>query len=226
MPRIRIVFTGMMAAIAVTLAVSGARAQAATSEPSDAPPAALAGLMPPHESGTAHHAKTAHVKKAAAKKLAAKISKKSNTIAAVPSPQPRAAATDALPANPWPDAVPSATVAAAAPPETAPANDEPAPSEVVVGGQTVQIAASDEINAIDLAADNVEKETPTAGPADRADIAPAPQTALASRAMPGDANALGGASWIAQALAALGGAVAAGAVAWFLIGSGPVRMYG
>ena len=107
MPRIRIVFTGMMAAIAVTLAVSGARAQAATSEPSDAPPAALAGLMPPHESGTAHHAKTAHVKKAAAKKLAAKISKKSNTIAAVPSPQPRAAATDALPANPWPDAVPS-----------------------------------------------------------------------------------------------------------------------
>jgi hypothetical protein len=41
-----------------------------------------------------------------------------------------------------------------------------------------------------------------------------------------DESAVGGASWIAQVLAALGGAVAAGAVAWFLIGGGPVRTYG
>ena len=37
---------------------------------------------------------------------------------------------------------------------------------------------------------------------------------------------MGSASWIAQVLAALGGAVAAGTVAWFLIGGGPQRMYG
>ncbi len=47
---------------------------------------------------------------------------------------------------------------------------------------------------------------------------------------PADARAgagpVGSASWIAQVLAALGGAVAAGAVAWFLIGSGPLRTYG
>lgn len=36
---------------------------------------------------------------------------------------------------------------------------------------------------------------------------------------------VGSASWIAQVLAALGGAVVAGAVAWFLIGGGPVRTY-
>lgn len=38
--------------------------------------------------------------------------------------------------------------------------------------------------------------------------------------------AIGSASWIAQVLAALGGAVAAGTLAWFLIGGGPVRTYG
>jgi hypothetical protein len=41
-----------------------------------------------------------------------------------------------------------------------------------------------------------------------------------------DASAVGSASWIAQVLAAFGGAVAAGVVAWFLIGGGPQRMYG
>ena len=33
-------------------------------------------------------------------------------------------------------------------------------------------------------------------------------------------------SWFLQVMAALGGAAAAGSVAWFLIGSAPQRMYG
>jgi hypothetical protein len=37
---------------------------------------------------------------------------------------------------------------------------------------------------------------------------------------------IGSATWIAQILAALGGALAAGVLAWFLIGAGPVRSYG
>jgi hypothetical protein len=37
---------------------------------------------------------------------------------------------------------------------------------------------------------------------------------------------VGSAGWTAQVMAALGGAVAAGAVAWFLIGAGPQRTYG
>ena len=41
-----------------------------------------------------------------------------------------------------------------------------------------------------------------------------------------DKNPVGSASWIAQVLAALGGAIAAGSVAWFLIGASPQRMYG
>ena len=37
---------------------------------------------------------------------------------------------------------------------------------------------------------------------------------------------VGSVSWILEVLAALGGAVTAGSVAWFLIGSSPQRTYG
>jgi hypothetical protein len=43
---------------------------------------------------------------------------------------------------------------------------------------------------------------------------------------PSAPSAVGSASWIAQLLAALGGAIAAGAVAWFLIRPAPERTYG
>jgi hypothetical protein len=227
MLRIRIVFTGMVAVIAVALAMSGASAQNAAGEPSDQPLALLAGLKPPPEIRTAHHAKTAHIKNVAARKLAAKMNKKPDAIMAAHSSEPSVStATDAPPASVRSDAAPPADIAATPPPETAPADTGPAPSEMVVGGQTVQVAAPDQLNAIDLAVDNTGNEASTVTTADRADIGPTAQTVLASRVMHEDANAVGGASWIAQALAALGGAFAAGAVAWFLIGSGPVRMYG
>jgi len=41
-----------------------------------------------------------------------------------------------------------------------------------------------------------------------------------------DSGMLGGMAWIAQVLAALGGALTAGIVAWVLIGAEPVRNYG
>jgi hypothetical protein len=41
-----------------------------------------------------------------------------------------------------------------------------------------------------------------------------------------DSGMLGGMAWIAEVLAALGGAVTAGVFAWFLIGGEPVRNYG
>ena len=113
MLRIRIVFTGMVAAIAVALAVSGASAQNAAGEPSGKPLALLAGLKPPPEIRTAHHAKTAHIEKTAAKKLAAKVNKKPNTITAAHSSKPSVStATDAPPASAWPDATPPADIAA------------------------------------------------------------------------------------------------------------------
>jgi len=51
----------------------------------------------------------------------------------------------------------------------------------------------------------------------------------AARAMlyrPSTPSPVGSASWIAQLLAALGGAIAAGLVAWFLIRPAPRRHYG
>ena len=80
---------------------------------------------------------------------------------------------------------------------------------------------------------------PDAGGETIADLGPLDSAALDSRAQsvndrdadaqdPGAQNssAIGGAARIAQVLAALGGAVTAGIVAWFLIGAEPVRTYG
>jgi len=109
---------------------------------------------------------------------------------------------------------------------------EPRSGEIVVAGQTVQVAASpDDANALDLAApDQADAAMPMAA----ADPAPAQQAASATpvaRAMvvtmePQNASTVGSASWIAQVLAALAGAIAAAVAAWFLIGVTPRRTYG
>jgi hypothetical protein len=91
-------------------------------------------------------------------------------------------------------------------------------SAVVVGGHTVQIATPDEFNAIDLAADH-----PPHADADTsaASAASAPATVLAEP----DDHARD--VWYEELLATLGGALAAGAVAWFLVmGGSQQRMYG
>jgi hypothetical protein len=114
--------------------------------------------------------------------------------------------------NSWP-AVNSAVPAdvAFAPPALQPtaAPTEPAPSQFVVAGQTVQLASPDNVNEIDLAAEAEPKS-------DSMNAVPPPQ----------QGSDVGSTSWIMQVLAALGGAVAAGSVAWFLIGSTPQRTYG
>ena len=233
MLRVRIVSVGVAAAIAVVLAVSGATAQTATTGQAGKPMPLLAGLRPPHEAKAHGHAKTAHrtSKKTTAGKLAARTklaSKQTHHIAATQEAQPPAQpAQTAPPANIWPaaDAAPPADIAAASPPQTALPDDDPTPSEIMVGGQTVQIASPDQVNAIDLAADDDHDAAPTAPRSDRVDAAAASQAVLAAP-VHDEKNPVGSASWIAQVLAALGGAIAAGAVAWFLIGSGPQRMYG
>ncbi|MGD0419281.1 MAG: hypothetical protein ABSA68_06865 [Xanthobacteraceae bacterium] len=114
--------------------------------------------------------------------------------------------------NSWP-AVNSAVPAdvAFAPPALQPtaAPTEQAPSQFVVAGQTVQLASPDNVNEIDLAAEAEPKS-------DSMNAVPPPQ----------QGSDVGSTSWIMQVLAALGGAVAAGSVAWFLIGSTPQRTYG
>jgi hypothetical protein len=220
MPSIRIVSASMVAAVVVALAMSGVSARAVTSDPSEKPLPLLAGLNPPH------HAKAVHVKK-----FAAKHDKKQIRLVATRAPRPNTQ-TDAPPADAWP--VPLALVpadtATAAPPETSTPDNAPAPSDVLVGGQTVQIAVPDQVNEIDLASRDNSPATTTFPPGDQAATTPAVRTVLATPTSHADTvqNAgavVGSASWIAQVLAALGGAAAAGAVAWFLIGSGPVRLY-
>jgi hypothetical protein len=147
------------------------------------------------------------------------------TVAAVtptPAPPPAPAWSDTPP-------VPKADASAAAttpmPVPTALASATPAPSELVVGGQTVQVVSPDGANDMDLAADTA-KAPATAEADDVVSTAePAEQSVHAAQA-PKSSTPVGSATWIAQVLAALGGAVAAGSVAWFLIGYAPQRSYG
>jgi hypothetical protein len=130
------------------------------------------------------------------------------------------------PTNIWPvpaAAVPTNLAAAEPALQPASASTELIPSELVVGGRTVQVVSPDDANEIDRAADGTQAST--AAPRDIAETKPQPdqvETAPAQRTV----SEVGSASWIAQVLAALGGAVAAGSLAWFLIGSAPQRMYG
>jgi hypothetical protein len=111
----------------------------------------------------------------------------------------------------------------------------PSPGELVVGGQEVRVASPDDVNEIDLAANSVAASSspPAAGtrPATSA-VEATPKTDAVSVGVARQASdsqepsPVGSTSWIMQVLAALGGAVAAGSVAWFLIGSGPQRTYG
>ncbi len=107
----------------------------------------------------------------------------------------------------------------------------PAPNEFVVGGRTVQVASPDNVNDMDLAANSPNAPAATTlGAATQSDvIEPAPAAEPAAEAVvaaQAPQSPVGSASWFAQVLAALGGAVAAGSAAWFLIGSAPQRTYG
>jgi len=136
----------------------------------------------------------------------------------------------------WPVANPAPTANSAAAPATdtiiAPVSENTSNLDASANPSAVQtvkitppdqITSTDRVNALAPTANHI---APTAAtPNDHPVVAPSQQAALAVPAHQ-DASAVGSASWIAQVLAALGGAVAAGAVAWFLIGGAPVRTYG
>jgi hypothetical protein len=242
---IRIVSAGAVVAIAVVLAVSGATAQTATSDQAGKPLLLLAGLRPPHQAKT-HEAKTRRakaivhakaadraVKETASRKPSAnaaiRLAGRKHKVAARQSEEPPAqierpvqTTASAPPPNSWPvadttlpvtDAMPVADSATAASRSAAP-DSGLTPSALVVNGQTVQVTSPDQVNEMDLADNN------NAAASHVAFAAPVQEDASQN------ASRVDSASWIAQVLAALGGAVAAGSVAWFLIGFGPVRTYG
>jgi hypothetical protein len=140
---------------------------------------------------------------------------------------------NSLPTNSWP------TASAATPDTTAsPTPDQPPPSvtteqtvnadpdEIVTGGPSVQAALP---NGLDQAA---PPAAPAKAPANvRAAAAATPPPAVHAMVVrvepPDTPSPFGSASWIEHVLAALGGAIAAGVVAWFLIiKPAPERTYG
>lgn len=244
------------AGTALAMAAGGAAAQTAMSQAPGKPLQLLqivqhpkAARARPHAQSaaklterTAHHtelAKRAHIKPhriIAARRTRPPADETETQASAVPSeaPAPAPVAAAAPPASGWPAVKNSAPAVAEfrpAPPP-APALTQPAagadPSELVINGQTVQVASPNEVNALDLAADDEDAaETATAAMAPTVASEPKPEArALAVRPAAQSANAASNRAWIAQLLAALGGVVAAGSVAWFLFGSAPQRNYG
>lgn len=111
--------------------------------------------------------------------------------------------------------------------ENAPRNVDADVAPAAAKIQTVKITPPDQNTVSVPTVGNVASSAPA--PSNNPAVAPASQTVLAAPTQePKNKNAdpVGSASWIAQVLAAFGGAVTAGAIAWFLIGSGPVRTYG
>jgi hypothetical protein len=140
-----------------------------------------------------------------------------------PAPSSEVAAPEAATATVWP-AVDTNSSAAVAP-ELAAASAPDAQSslsEMVVDGRTVQIAAPDEVNAIDLAADEPHEIAPVQDSGADRDQPSAAFVALA-RQDDGDKSRD---AWYEELLATLGGALAAGSVAWLLIGFAPPRRDG
>jgi hypothetical protein len=98
----------------------------------------------------------------------------------------------------------------------------------VVGGNALQVASSAEVNELDLPANNsllpngAAPNSVTEDNPPMREIADAAKSDFANVTVTQEWGAdVGSASWILQVLAALAGAVTAGAVAWFLIGLRP-----
>jgi hypothetical protein len=161
------------------------------------------------------------------------------TVEAPQNPAPPAAAAAPI-QNMWPTADATAapgTTSALEPPAPTAVSTAPVvetnPNEIVVDGHSVQVASPDSVNPIDLAADGQhDAENPANGAKAAGAASPDPAQpvvhAMIATVEPAadDPAPVGSFSWIAHVLAALGGAVAAGAVAWFLIGPLPRRNYG
>jgi hypothetical protein len=112
------------------------------------------------------------------------------------------------------------------------------PNQIAGGSHTVQAGSANGLGPPDVVAGGSQPTTPAAGSPASADkqaaaAAPAPTHAAhammvkpATPSLTAPPSQVGSASWIAHALAALGGAIAAGVVAWFLIRPAAARRYG
>jgi hypothetical protein len=231
----RIAVAGALMVLFAGMTAGGAAAQTAASDAPGKPLQLLQIAAQPSKLKAKSHTKLlAHIAMKTTRKSVAEPRQPRPSVQTVAVSPPDAAAT---PENIWPSVNSFAPASVTAPePSPLPASVslDQTPSELVVGGQTVQVAAADEVNEIDLAANAgppidaaPSAVTATAAPALN-DMTPAKPKSdlLTNAAAQPHASKVGSASWIAQVLAALGGAVAAGSAAWFLIGAAPQRIYG
>lgn len=102
------------------------------------------------------------------------------------------------------------------------------PNAILNGSHTVPAAMPVPVKPAPSAPQPKSAAANSSPPMKTAAVAPAmPRPAVhAMLVKPSPRSSVGSASWIAQLLAALGGALAAGAVAWFLIRPAPQRNYG
>jgi hypothetical protein len=101
----------------------------------------------------------------------------------------------------------------------------PPPSmERVTPANPVQVAQVDTVSPVDVAPDQPHDAVNTTKASSPAPSGPIQQVTVAT-AEPRNPNPVGSPIWIAHVLAALGGAMAAAAVAWALINPLPVRSY-
>ncbi len=183
-------------------------------------------LAPTTQPATVTAKKPAHVKSAA--KLDKKTEKRAHRKFAAVRPvhvAMQGAAASPTPAA-WPalSRMPASDAASMAPPASAFPANPPSDSqlrEMVIDGQTVRISSPNDVNELDLAGDK-NGGAPAATKSDT----PAPASASVATVAAADATPMSDSSWYMQVFAALGGAVAAGSIAWFLIGSAPHRVYG
>jgi hypothetical protein len=213
------------AGAALIVAASAAAAQTATNTTPGKPIALLQVGAKPVTAKAKLHTKT--VKKLPAKKhhLLARHR---------PAPPSAPIATAAAPATAWPalqpDAPPTLAVAAAEPPsQPSAAINQPIPSGMAAAGPAPHADSPDDVDKSDPGAGTPNAAADVAAAAATksasAQAAPAVRAMVAAPAQQ-DTSPVGTASWIAQVLAAAGGAVAAGSVAWFLMASTPRRTYG
>lgn len=163
---------------------------------------------------------------------------------------PTAPATALPPANIWPAASVATPDGLAAAGDMATSAPRPAPvsvkteavvdtdpNQIVADGRNVQAASVQAATTQTASAHKITSVQPAAhdhqGATERTPANPVATQpvvrAMVVKAAPQDGsspNPIGSDTWLAHLLAALGGAIAAGAVAWFLINPAPRRTYG
>lgn len=253
LPQVRVLAAGASVLLLLGTPLTGAAAQSTTGAPMPLLQFVQHGAVVHHENDLHHgrklstvrrrsHATLAerHIRKRPVEhRFAKRVPARPHDEIAAAQPAPAETAASTLPQNVWPGpAVPTPTNTAALAPDrnAAPVTTEAVvddnPNQIVGGDHSVQTALPNGLNAANpIPAPPVKALASTTVPkAAAVTVAAAAPTvhAMMVKAVSDDGQSgpVGSASWIAHVLAALGGAIAAGAVAWFLIRPAPERNYG